>query len=345
MSKINISKPFREQYSLTIDSEINTIDAFITSTIRQRYDFQVIQVNDETLEVYLITLENQLVKANNPMVQEVASLSQIFGKIFRELHLILSLKGEVLQVLNPELILRKWEEVKEEMKSHLSDNPNLEQAIIMNDSIFNNPDKIRTAIQANEFFSTYFGQIFNEDIPISKKIFGTNIFNTANISWICDSKEMIENSSENNIFIITESQPIRPFSEGYINAAYQHFKDKVSINPDDIKMYQREDRDIEKETGKLNKVTIKKIEEVVPQKLYQKFYYAIISDSYVIKQEEKKKNIPVGENIKEEIDPQKTKVYKVVDGKELTYEEWKIYEQQQWEAYQRKKNKKGFFRL
>ena len=36
------------------------------------------------------------------------------------------------------------------------------------------------------------------------------------------------------------------------------------------------------------------------------------------------------------------KIYKVIDGKEYTFEQWKVYENEQWKIYQEKKNKKLF---
>lgn len=346
--KINILQPFREQYTLTISSEINLMDAYIKSETELRYDFQVLEVKEDHLEVRLLVLENRMLNTNSPMVKEVAQISQVFGRMYNELHLTISFDGKVIKVLNTDLILSKWAETKAEMQKHISGNPDLEQAILMNDGIYNSPDKVKIAIQANEFFSMYFGQIYNEALPKAQKVAGSNIFNTANIEWVVNSEEMIANSSEKNTCIITDMHPVRPFSEGYLNAAYHHFKDKANISPSEIKMFQRDERYIEKQSGKLIESLVKKQEELVPKKLYQKFVYKMISDTEKRKQKEKQaqKQESINQSqqeVAETIEGHPKKIYKIVDGKELTYEEWKQYEERQWQIYQDQKKKKGFF--
>lgn len=347
-NKIYIKEPFREQYTLTIDSDINAVNALISSTIKIRYDFQVLDITKEFIQVRLLVLENQMLKANNPMVKEVAQVSQVFGRMYSELHLHISPEGKVLKVLNTDLILSKWAETKAEMKKHISGNPEMEQAISLNDAIYKSPDKVKIAVQANEFFAMYFGVAFNELLPKAKRITGTNIFNTANLEWNINTEEMSANSSQETICILTNMNPVRPFSVGYLNAAYHQFKDQVTIDSQNIKMFQREERYIERNTGKLNESTIRKTEEIESKKLFQKFTYRMISDTEKKIRQEKiaaskqaeENKILVSEAAKEAAKP---KIYKVVDGKELTYEEWKIYEQHQWEIHKEKSKKKGFF--
>ncbi|GAA5089367.1 hypothetical protein GCM10023210_14110 [Chryseobacterium ginsengisoli] len=347
-NKIYIQQPFREQYTLTIASEVNAVSALIISTVELRYDFQVLDIRDDHIEVRLLMLDNRIVKANNPMVKEVAQVSQVFGRMYNELHLNLSPKGKVLKVLNTDLILSKWGETKTEMQKYISGNPELEQAMSLNDTIFNSPEKVKVAVQANEFFQVYFGQIFEEIIPRAKKISGTNIFNTANLEWNINIDEMVSKSTEEKICISSDANPVRPFSPGYLNAAYHQFKEQLEINPLHVKMFQSEERVIERNTGKLDEAIIKKVEEVEPKKLYQKFTYKMISDTEKKLQQEKL-NSSKAKEATPDITPEivrenaKPEIYKVVEGKEFTLEEWKIYEERQWKIHQEKKKKKGFF--
>ena len=343
--KVQIKQPFREQYTLTIESEVNAINALILSTIELRYDLQVLEIREDYFEARLLVLDNKIISANNPMVKEVAQVSQVFGRMYNELHLHISYEGKVLKVLNTDLILSKWDETKDEMKKYISATPEMEQTISMNDAIFNSPEKVKIAVQANEFFAVYFGQVFNEELPKVKRIPGTNIFNTANLEWDMSIEEMSAISSENIICITVNSHPVRPFSEGYINAAYHQFKDKVDVDYQKVKMYQREDRYIDRETGKLNESVVKKLEEIEPQKLFQKFSFKMISDTEKRKQEEKKNAVKVAQTPEPPKPDEATKpeIYKVVDGKEMTYAEWKAYEERQWQIYQEKKKKKGLF--
>jgi len=83
---------------------------------------------------------------------------------------------------------------------------------------------------------------------------------------------------------------------------------------------------------------------VYPDKLYHKISFSLLSDtekkSVQENKQEEKRPLFVDEEPKKE--ENNTKIYKVIDGKELTYEEWKLYEARQWEIYQEKKKKKGF---
>lgn len=277
--KIIFKKPFREQYTLTIASEVNAIDTSISSTIELRYDFQVLKIEESHIEVRLLVLDNKIIAANSPLVQEVANVSQVFGRMYNELHLILSLDGKVKEVLNTHLILSKWMETKKEMQKHIAGNPDMEQVISLNDTIFTDPEKVKLAVQANEFFMVYFGQVFNEKLPIVKSVHGTNIFSTANMDWSVTIKELPTSSTTKDICVISTAFPKNGYTDGFINAAYFQFKEKIKIQPQNIKMEQIEERYFELETGKLKKGAVKKEEIVDSVSLYQKFSYKMISDS------------------------------------------------------------------
>ena len=105
--KILIREPFREQYTLIIDSKVNAIETLILSTIELRYDFQVLKIEKEFIEVRLLVLDNKIIEANNPMIKEIAQVSQVFGRMYNELHLRISQDGTVLEVLNNDFIVSK----------------------------------------------------------------------------------------------------------------------------------------------------------------------------------------------------------------------------------------------
>jgi len=348
--KIRIRLPFREQYTLSIVSEVNAVDSVITSTVEIRYDFQVIEVKENDLEVRLLLLESKVVKTNNPMVKEVAQVSQVLGRMYNELHLILSHTGKILEVLNTDLILSKWEDTKSEMKKHISGNQDMQNVISLHDNLFNSPEKVKTAAQANEFFAVFFGHIYDADLPFTKKIVGTNVFNTANLEWniVCEPTIPLPAKDLQTVVVSTKASPQLPLSDGFCNAAYHQFADKIKISPMNIRMSQEELRHIDYETGRIKKSSIIKSEVVYPDKLYHKISFSLLSDAekklVQEKKQEERKQLFVDEEPKKE--EQRPEIYRVVDGKEFTYEEWKLYEAQQWEIYQeKKKNKKGFLGL
>ena len=319
--KILIRKPFREQYTLIIDSKVNAIESSIFSTIELRYDFQVLKIEKEFIEIRLLVLDNKIIEANNPMVKEIAQVSQVFGRMYNELHLKISENGTVLEVLNNDFILSKWNETKKEMEKYIAINPDLQQAISLNDTLFNTPEQVKKAIQANEFFSVYFGHIYNVDLPNRKKVFGTNIFNTANLEWDVESESNAKLPSENleTVTILTNAKPEFPLSLGSFNAAYHQFKDKINIDPAKVKIFQQEEHIIDYKTGKLKKASVEKVEDVVSEKLYHKFKFTMTSDS-----EKKKTN-------HEKIDSTpENEIYKDENGKEYTHEEWIEHKQKFW---------------
>lgn len=278
--RIKIRQPFRDQYTLSIDAEVNAIESTILSTVEIRYDFQVLSIKEDFVEVRLLVLESKVVKANNPMVKEVAQVSQVFGRMYNELHLQIAPSGKVLKVLNTDFILSKWAETKAEIQKHISGNAELEQAITLHDEIFNNADKVMIAVQANEFFAMYFGHVYDTDLPAAKKIFGTNIFNTANLEWNLKSEcnSTLPVQGKETLIVNTKAYPQLPLSDGFCNAAYHQFKDKIKIDPVQIKMIQDEERLVEYESGRLRRSDVSKMEEVNPEKLYHKFKFTMVSD-------------------------------------------------------------------
>lgn len=343
---IIIKQPFNEQYTLTIEMEAKLIDSFMTSCTKLRYDFTVINCNESEIECRIVLLDIHLEKSNNDLIKEVARLTAAFNRMFNELHLKLSQDGKIKEVLNMDLIISKWEETKLEMKSVVAHNDELRKLVAINDALFTNKEKLKTAIQGNEFLQYYFGHIYDADLPFEKKIVGTNIFNTANLEWniVCEPNVPLPAKDVQTVVVSTKASPQLPLSDGFCNAAYNQFTDKVKISPMNIRISEEELRYIDYETGRVKKSSVIKSEVVYPEKLYHKISFSLLSDSerriVQEKQNEEKKQFSVAQEPEKE--ESKPEVYKVVDGKELTYKEWKLYEEKQWEIYQTKKKKKGF---
>ncbi|REC61806.1 hypothetical protein DRF65_13790 [Chryseobacterium pennae] len=278
--QILLREPFNEQYTLLIESEINGVDVYVTSKVQLRFDFHVLKIEDNHIEVRIVQLDNKLLETNSPMIKEVAVVSQIFGRMYNELHLILDQSGKVISVLNYDLILSKWKQTKSEMDQHIAGNPDLQQAIILNDNIFTDPEKIKIAVQANEFFPVYFGSTFGINLPASKSISGTNIFNTANMTWNMkiETPAYLSNHSE-SIRVVTRFNPKDSFTSGFYNTAYKQFEDKINITNLNVQLEQTETRQLDFSNGKLEKAMISKREIVDEKKLYNIVNYSMLSDS------------------------------------------------------------------
>lgn len=276
--KIIISQPFNEQYELVIETNSKLIDNHMTSRTIMRYDFTVIRCNENEIECRLILLDLFLDQSNNDLVKEIAQVTAAFNRMFNELHLKLSQKGEILQVLNMDLVLSKWQQTKAEMTAALSNNDELRKLIAVNDSLFTNKEKLAHTIQNSEFLHMYFGQVFNIELPKNKRITGANILNTANLEWDMNISEQAGGHPD-DIHILVNTYPVRPLSEGYLNAAYGQFKDRIDLDLLNFTMFQKEERYIDRNTGKLKQAIVEKVEEIGHEQLYQKFSYQMISDT------------------------------------------------------------------
>ncbi|MGG7469784.1 hypothetical protein ACVVIH_03390 [Chryseobacterium arthrosphaerae] len=276
--KIIISQPFNEQYELVIETNSKLIDNHMTSRTIMRYDFTVIRCNENEIECRLILLDLFLDQSNNDLVKEIAQVTAAFNRMFNELHLKLSQKGEILQVLNMDLVLSKWQQTKAEMTAALSNNDELRKLIAVNDSLFTNKEKLAHTIQNSEFLHMYFGQVFNIELPKTKRITGANILNTANLEWDMNISEQTGGHPD-DIHILVNTYPVRPLSEGYLNAAYGQFKDRINLDLLNFTMFQKEERYIDRNTGKLKQAIVEKVEEIGHEQLYQKFSYQMISDT------------------------------------------------------------------
>ncbi len=281
--KIAINKNFNEQYTIDIESEVNGVDVYITSKVRLRYDFTVSHIiENESFHVRLVQLDNVLLEANSPLVKEVSQVSQIFGRMYSELNLLLDPKGKLLEVLNYDLILSKWQETKAEMERVLESNDDIKAAIVLNDQIFTSPDKVKIAIEANEFFKVYFGQIFSRNLPVTDRVIeGTNFFSTANLQWnmnITTSPFKLE--EQEYVDVTMEAKPASALTKGFYNAAYNQFNQKIDISTLNTILEQKEIRKIEVHSGRLAEALIVKNEIAHPEKLFMKVKYIVRSDSF-----------------------------------------------------------------
>lgn len=277
-NKVIIIEPFNEQFELVIDTNSKLIDNHMVSRTIMRYDFTVIRCNENEIECRIILLDLFLDQSNNDLVKEIAQVTAAFNRMFNELHLKLSQKGQIIEVLNMDLILSKWEQTKAEMTAAVSNNDELKKLIAINDSLFTNKDKLAQAIQNSEFLHMYFGQIFDVSFPKTKKIIGANVLNTANLEWSMNIEEQ-KTSNPNTLSVLVNTYPVLPLSEGYLNAAYHQFKERIDLDVLNFKMFQREERHFERSTGKLKESVVEKVEEIGHEQVYQRFTYKMTSDT------------------------------------------------------------------
>lgn len=281
--KIRFRQPFSEKYSLTIDTDMLAGNFPIETKTEIRWAFRVIEVDRfGQAEIELITVENRLVETNNPNLHDIAALSQAFGRMYSEIHVKLDLKGKVVEIVNLQSILGKWEQTKAEMQKIESEIPAMADVVKLNDDIFASPDKVKLAIESNEFFNIYFHLIYGEPLP-AKELSRThrNLFNSVDVDWEfeANSKRVVTSNGRLEVVKIA-GRPAEELGSAWIKEAYNNFQmvDQMQIQPN---LSETGEYVFHPETGKLRKAVLTKKEIAHPEFIRGVMTYTIMSDEEV----------------------------------------------------------------
>ncbi|MGO4877558.1 hypothetical protein ACEN2P_13245 [Pedobacter psychrotolerans] len=276
IQKILISEKFHRQYKLLIETESMMVTALMKSKTEIRYDFSVLNIDSEGIECRLVQLDIFIKEANSNLIHEVAELTGAFNRMFNELHLKLDHNGRVIKVLNIELILSKWKQTKILMQQAANKSDDLKDLIALSDSMFESPEKIQHAIQANEFLQTYFGHIYGENIPSSKSDPNrTNFLNTSYLPFKVSLTIDQQTLNDQNIKVLTSSVPYVMLDMSYKKNAYKSFEDKLDLTSLNPVISENSIHIINQISGMLIHSEIIKKEIVHPEKLFTKMNFTM----------------------------------------------------------------------
>ncbi|MBO0856954.1 MAG: hypothetical protein J2P21_00565 [Chloracidobacterium sp.] len=279
---IRFRQPFSAKYTLTITTDILAGYFPIQTKAQIRWALRVINVNKYgQAEIELFTIENRLIETSNPNLNELAALNQAFARMYSEIQVKLDPRGKLLEVVNLPVILSKWEQTKSEMQSIEKESPALRDIIQLNDDIFASPEKVKLAVEHNEFFNLYFHLIYGEELPaagLRRK--HRNLFNSADVSWQYFA-EAVPGSPDDDVFTDVEIRgaPIGQMSEEWINAAYGKFEleGHPKLNP---RLMEKGEYRFESASGKLLKAMLLKEEIAHTNFLRGKMIYKLKSDDH-----------------------------------------------------------------
>lgn len=269
---VQISQPFREVYILEIDMESVLINATLQSKTEVRYDFSVTGIGKDSFECRLLQLDTYIKEANNDLVREVAEVTSAFNRMFNELHLKISRSGKVLEILNLDLILGKWEQTKLLLRSAAAKNEDLGKLVLANDALFTDPSRILAAIQANEFIQVYFGDVFGEELPAGKKVNRMNFFSTIFLDWEISVVE--KNAAPAQVAVHASARPMQRPGYDFCKSAYRQFEDKLNLKSLQPVLSEESQHLVEKTTGRLIDAKITREERVAPE-LYNKLSFTL----------------------------------------------------------------------
>ncbi|MBK1895152.1 hypothetical protein [Chryseobacterium paridis] len=275
----NIKNTFSEQYTLIIDSDIKAVNVHMISRSQLRWDFTVLQVGDDHVKVKIIVLDHILLEANNPLIKEVAALTNAFSRLYNELYLTVDKEGKVIEVSNMDVIRSKWQQTKAEMEKIAENNPEIKNAIVLNDNIFQDEKKLIEGIQNNEFFLMYFNKIYGRKIPGNFKENALNFFNSANVHWSFDLKNSSNPLlSSNEMIVELSGEPSILLNIGFYNRAYIQFSNQIDVSKLKTSLNEKGIYRTEKSTGRIIEASITREEIADPENLYAKLKYTFYSD-------------------------------------------------------------------
>ncbi|WP_312076428.1 hypothetical protein [Chryseobacterium sp.] len=277
--RFEIKKLFSEQYTLIIDSDIKAVNVHMTSSSQMRWDFSILNISEEYCEIKLILLDHILLESNNPLIKEVASLTNAFSRLYNELQLRVDHQGKILEILNMHVITSKWKQTKQEMENIAANNPEIKNAIILNDNVFGNKNKLVENIQSSEFFLLFFNKVYGKKIPGRFSENSLNIFNSANVNWSYHLS-LAHNPllSSDEIIIESSAEPSILLNIGFYNRAYIQFANQIDIKKLDTSLIEKGIYRIEKSTGRIIEASLSREEIAHPEDLYAKLKYTFYSD-------------------------------------------------------------------
>lgn len=275
---LKICRPFSEQYTMYIDTDLYGVNVKMESKTKLRWDFTVISISEEEIEVKLLLLDHVLLYTDNPIVKETATMTQVFSRMYNELHLIIDQSGTIRKILNLHVVRDKWKDVKKEMLAIAERTPDIKNAIQLHDSIFNDESRLIQGIQYGEFFMIYFNKFFNKNLPKAEVLTGTNWFNTANVTWRYTYEITRDYSnSDNNIILEVKGFPSEVLGAGFYQRAYFQFSQMKDIGKLTTELNESAKYEIEEETGRLIQARIYR-NEIADSDLYMKLTYTLMCE-------------------------------------------------------------------
>jgi hypothetical protein len=279
---VRFRRPFTENYTLISETNIKSGYFDMQTKTKTRWALRVIAIAENgDAEIELLTLEHLMVDTNNENLQDIITLNQVFSRMYSELHIIINIQGEVVRIINLEQIKNKWEETKIQLLKIQQQDSALLQVLTINDEIFASVDKIKIAIENNEFFKHYFGKIYGSKLPVPRKtITQKNVLQTADTEWLFKFSYRPEFDVEylENIIIKYHGEAVTHQTDWKIKA-YGHLPD-IDIKKLEPIVTEEGSYRSNFKSGKLHLAETKLTEIALPGIIEASIEYRIESDAY-----------------------------------------------------------------
>jgi hypothetical protein len=274
--------PFTQRYTLTIRTDVMAGSLPIQTVTEIRWDLRVLRVEEEWTEIEVFTLDNELIETNNPYLRDLARMNQAFARMYSEIHVHIDRGGQVIEVLNEDVIRKKWAATKREMEAIDRQSDAIRGIVQMNDAIFTSPEKIVEAVKHNEFFDLYFNQVYGKRIPgETSPLVKWNQFQQVKVEWGYDLAADTPLPAAGNVHAVTvdlKGYPLTRLDKAWIKKAYGAFQ---NIDPERLqpRLSELGKYVIEPKTGRLKNAYLLKEEVADPQLVFSKMEYTLTSQT------------------------------------------------------------------
>ncbi|REC61458.1 hypothetical protein DRF65_16100 [Chryseobacterium pennae] len=290
--KVLLREPFSAKYTLLIDTNILSGGIELKSKAEIRWQVDVKNISDDGADINIITLHHRLLENNSPIINDVSGISNVFASMYNEIEVSVDVSGKVLRVNNLDTIKKKWQWVKQDMEALIEENEGFKDIISTNDELYASDEKIKMAVEANEFFEVYFHHFWGKALPGGKgNVFKYNLFNTSLIEWQYDLRQVSNNSlSDFPTKIKVTGTPVTIIGKDWVQKAYAAFSHLQLENP--VPIFKDSAEYAVTPFGKVLNAKIERSEIVDSSLLFARYHYELIAEN----QEE---DFPRTESLKE----------------------------------------------
>ena len=288
-SQLLLKQTFSEKYIVLQESEITMGSLLIKTVTELRWDVRVTAITQEACRLEVLCLDNVLLETNNAHMREVSALNNAFKKMYSELDVTVSKKGQVQQVHNMPVIGHKWAQVKAQMQALQTRHQSLDGIIALNDETFASTQKVEQAVKNNEFFELYFHQLYGIALSAEVSAAKKSLFMQADVAWRYHLARTSVIGPHTSVSLQGTAQDLT--SSRWLKQAYGPFPmaDAARLHP---QLAEEGQYLIEHASGKLLKASLNRQETAHPQLLKATMKYTITADSYAKAQADKKQSQP-----------------------------------------------------
>jgi len=264
------------KYKFTLEGEMG-LNVMHSKTITESlWILQVQDIMNDGYIIELITYDVALKECDSEGFSQLFQVTRQFQKLYDEIKVKTDREGKLIKVLNPERLLERWKQIKNETVQYFNAGTNLDDFFAITDEDFSKPDILYKIINEVEFFFIYlqtggYGQKFN---PFTyREIRRDNAFRTGVIEWDMEFMAKYEVKPESPLGKIKVNSKFEP-NKKWLEKAYgempfikvEDLKPDFTLNGEYI---------FDNRSGWIKKAVLNINEIVHPSQLFHKMKYSI----------------------------------------------------------------------